>query len=60
MRIFHTEVPPPLEGRGIAGALVDAAFAYARAHQLKVLPACSYVRGYVVHHPEVHDLLATG
>lgn len=60
MRIFHTEVPHHLEGRGIAGAMVRAALEHARAAGLRVEPACSYVRGYMQRHPETHDLLAHG
>jgi predicted GNAT family acetyltransferase len=58
MRLVHTEVPPPLQNRGIAAALVSAAFAHARSAHLSVVPACSYVRAYVARHPETHDLLA--
>lgn len=58
LQLVHTEVPPELEGRGIAGELVDAALAYAREHGLKVLPLCSYVRAYMRRHPETQDLLA--
>jgi predicted GNAT family acetyltransferase len=60
MRIFHTEVPHHLEGRGIAAALVRAALEHARTEGLRVEPACSYVRGYMQRHPETHDLLASG
>ncbi len=58
MRMVHTEVPPGWEGRGIAGALVRAALAHARAAGLTVLPRCSYVRVYMRRHPETHSLLA--
>ena len=58
MMIVHTEVPPQLEGRGIAAALVRAAFAHAAAVGFKVVPACSYVRAYVRRHPETQALLA--
>ena len=58
MQIFHTEVPVAFEGRGIAAALVTAAVDYARENGLKVLPACSYVRGYMRRHPEARSLLA--
>lgn len=60
MRLVHTEVPPAHEGKGIAGALVRAALAYAREHRLRALPACSYVRDYMKRHPESHDLLPAG
>ena len=60
MRLYHTEVPQALEGRGIAGALVKAALAHARDAQLKVEPACGYVRAWMKRHPETHDLLAEG
>ena len=58
LQMHHTEVPPPLEGRGIAAALVDAAFAYADAHGLKIEPLCAYVRGYVRKRPQLRRLLA--
>ncbi len=60
MRIHHTEVPAALEGRGIAGALVRSAFAYAEANGLKVEPWCGYVRTYMKRHPETHRLLPAG
>jgi predicted GNAT family acetyltransferase len=58
MQMVHTEVDPALEGRGIAAALVEAAFAHARVEGLKVLPLCSYVRAWARRHPETADLLA--
>ena len=58
MMMTHTEVDPALQGRGIAGALVDAALAYARANGLKVNPLCSYVRAHMRRHPQTQDLLA--
>jgi len=53
----HTEVPPALEGRGIAAALVAAALAWARQEGLRVHPLCSYVAVYMRRHPETRDLL---
>lgn len=58
MHITHTEVPPALEGRGIAAALVRFALAHAREHGLTVNPLCSYVRIYMQRHAETHDLRA--
>jgi hypothetical protein len=57
MRIHHTEVPLALEGRGIAGQIVRAAFAYAEANALEVEPWCGYVRAYMKRHPETQRLL---
>lgn len=56
MHITHTGVPRPLEGRGIAAALVQHALTWARQQQLKVDPVCSYVAVYLRRHPEWHDL----
>ena len=60
MRIHHTGVPRALEGRGIAAALVRAAFAHADANGLMVEPWCSYVRTYMKRHPETHRFLPPG
>lgn len=56
MHITHTGVPGPLEGRGIAAALVRHALTWARNERLKVAPLCSYVAVYLRRHPEWHDL----
>lgn len=60
MVVFHTEVPPPLEGRGIAAVLVQAVFEHARAQGLKVVPACGYVRAWARRHPEIAQPLLAG
>lgn len=59
MTITHTEVPPPLEGRGIASALVQAALDHAREQRWKVRPACSYANAWMRRHPEYEDLRAS-
>lgn len=56
MVMTHTYVPPPLEGRGIAAEMVDAAMDYARKNDLKVDPRCSYVAVYMRRHPETKAL----
>ena len=58
MRLTHTGVPPSLEGRGIAAALVHEALAHARRRGLKVDPQCPYVRGHMQRNPQTLDLLA--
>ena len=56
--ITHTETPPALQGRGLAGQLVEGMLADVRARGLKVVPLCSYVAAYFQRHPEERDLLA--
>ena len=55
--LTHTEVPPALEGRGIAAALVKATLDWARAEGLHVRPLCSYVSAYMRRNPGTQDLL---
>ncbi len=57
MHMTHTGVPPTLEGRGIAAALVSTALRWARAQGHRVNPLCSYVQIYIKRHPEWQDLL---
>ncbi len=57
MRMTHTGVPPQLEGRGIAAALVHAALTWAREQGYRVEPLCSYVALYIRRHPEWQDLV---
>ncbi len=54
----HTEVPPSLGGRGIAGQLTKHALEYARSNSLSVVPRCPYVRKYIDEHAEYQDLVA--
>jgi hypothetical protein len=58
MTLVHTEVDPALEGRGVAGALVQAALDHARAEGLRVEPQCAYAASYMERHPESMSLRA--
>lgn len=49
--IIHTTVPRPLEGQGIAAALVKAAYAYARANGFEPKATCSYAVKWLERHP---------
>jgi predicted GNAT family acetyltransferase len=55
--LIHTEVPPPLEGRGYAAALATAALGFARREGMKVIPTCPYVKAFLQRHPEYADLV---
>ena len=50
--IIHTFVPSALEGQGIAGALTEAAYEYAKANELKPKATCSYAVVWLKRHPE--------
>ena len=53
-RVF---VPPPVEGRGIAGALTRFALDYCAEQQYKVIARCPYVAAWIKRHPEYEHLL---
>ena len=57
--IFHTEVPLPLRGRDIGVRLVRGVLEDLRRQGIKVVPQCSFVRAFMMRHPEFNDLLAT-
>lgn len=50
--IIHTIVPPAIEGRGIAAALVKHAYDYALQEGLKPLATCSYAVAWLRRHPD--------
>jgi predicted GNAT family acetyltransferase len=58
--LIHTEVPKPLEGRGLAGKIVKTALDDARAHHLEVIPRCPYVISYLKRHQDYLDLVPPG
>jgi predicted GNAT family acetyltransferase len=56
--VTHTEVPPSLEGHGLAGKLARTALDFARANHLRIVPLCRYLAGFLRKHSEYHELLA--
>ena len=50
--IIHTIVPKPLEGQGIAAALVKANYDYALANGYIPKATCSYAVVWLKRHPE--------
>jgi predicted GNAT family acetyltransferase len=53
----HTEVPKPLEGRGVGSMLVRGALDLTRQRGLKVLPRCPFVKAFIERHVEYTDLV---
>jgi predicted GNAT family acetyltransferase len=57
LRLVHTEVPQSMAGGGVGGALVKAAFDYARERDIRVQPLCTFAAAWADRHPEYADLL---
>ena len=55
---LHTEVDETAEGKGVGGALARALLDDAREGDLKVVPQCPFVAGFLDRHPEYADLRA--
>ncbi len=53
----HTEVPVEFEGQGIASQMAHIALEHAKTQNLRVLPLCPYVAGYIKRHPEYQSLV---
>ena len=58
MTLPHTEVDPAMGGRGLGTQLVSGVLSAARERGLHVLPYCSFIRKYLLDHPEQLDLVA--
>jgi predicted GNAT family acetyltransferase len=54
----HTEVSDALRGQGIARKLVEAAVAWARANDVKLVAVCPFARAVFDKVPELRDVLA--
>ena len=57
MTIWHTEVPPALQGRGIGATLARTALEYARDNKLKVDVVCPAAAGFIKKNPEFQPLI---
>jgi predicted GNAT family acetyltransferase len=55
--IYHTQVPQPFEGRGLAARMTRAALDFARSENLQVEPRCPYTAAFIQKNPEFTDLL---
>ena len=57
-RFTRTFVPDEIRKQGVATKLVAGAFEYIRAHQIKVIPECDFVRDFLKKHPQYEELVA--
>jgi predicted GNAT family acetyltransferase len=56
--LFHTEVPPQLEGQGVGSALVEKVLTEIERRQRLLIPLCPFVTSYLKRHPEWQRLVA--
>lgn len=57
---LHSETPPELRGRGLAGELARFALERDKAAGRKVIPTCPFVKSYLERHPEYASLVHEG
>jgi predicted GNAT family acetyltransferase len=52
LTVYHTEVSPKAEGKGLAKKLLESMVAYAREKKLKVIALCPFVHAQFKRHPD--------
>lgn len=57
MIIEHTEVDEELKGQNVGYSLVHQAVEYARTHNQKVVPVCSFAKAVFDKKPDFRDVL---
>lgn len=57
MIIDHTEVGDVLRGKGAGLKLVNAAVAYARENEIKIIPLCPFAKSVFDKKEEIRDVL---
>ena len=55
--ITHVGVHPALRGQGVAGKITQVSLEYAKGHNLRVIPMCSYAASYIRRNPQYADLV---
>ena len=55
LTVYHTEVLPKAEGKGLAKKLLVAMVEYARKNNLEVIALCPYVHAQFLRHPDEYS-----
>ena len=55
LTVYHTEVLPKAEGKGLAKKLLTTMVDYARKNNLKVIALCPYVHAQFLRHPDEYN-----
>lgn len=58
--LTHTEVPAKLEGRGIGSELVEKTLQDIERQDLRLVPLCPFVAGYIHKHPDWRRIVMKG
>jgi len=58
MDIYHTEVEPEAEGKGLGKQLIEAGINYARERHYKIIPSCTFAKTVFANNPDYKDLQA--
>ena len=58
--LTHTEVPVALEGQGIGSQLAEKALKDIQEKNLRLIPLCPFVAGYIKKHPVWRQLVMKG
>lgn len=57
LTVDHTKVADAFSGRGFGGRLARHVLDDARRRDLRVIPRCPFLAGYIRTHPEYQDLV---
>jgi uncharacterized protein len=55
IEFYHTYVPEPLRGRGLAMEIIQEGLDYAVAHKYRIIPSCSAVKKFIDRHPKYRN-----
>jgi predicted GNAT family acetyltransferase len=58
LEFFHTVIGEAFEGKGLGSILIGSTLDAIRERGVKIVPTCTFVRGYIDKHPEYADLIA--
>ena len=59
--LYHTEIKPEFEGRGLGSELARETLADVRTRGLEVVPLCPFIAAYICRHPDLYlDLVSEG
>jgi len=58
--LVHTEMPSSLEGKGIGSMLAEKVLADIESKNLRLVPLCPFIAGYIQKHPEWRRIVMKG